>query len=249
MGTNSDNFTFCHQLPVIVGNSTFCGLKNKWTSRFSEPTLLAMTIIPTAIYWMVLLAFVKTLYKTLMEFRGKSLEEAHLYYKNVLCHCRCCNLYTDDDLLNAKLYISIVLIPLFKYFWDAIDLTFDVYIFYQLEKGNVLDNVIYRNENVNNSIYGFALLGCICKVFTWKFFQHLVKKRSRGFDEILFLQVKNMVLMASFIFEDGPEMILEYFYIEKYITSLSWLLLVKDVFIGIVAISTCFSTLIFIRKS
>ena len=220
-----------------------------------------MTVTPVAIYWIVLFAFIKTLYKTLVNIRRTVLEESQWsmnrriedgeqneIIENVLCYFHCFNIY-KDDILNLKLFTSIVLTPLFKYFWDAIDLTLDLYIFYQLENGEVLDDVIYRNENVNNSIYAFAILGCICKVFTWRFFQNASKKNyGYYYSPIKFLQMKNMVMVASFIFEDGPEMLLEYFYIEKYVTKFSWVLLVKDIFVGIVAVGTCLNTLAYLLK-
>ena len=159
--------------------------------------------------------------------------------------------YQHRNLLHAKLYVSIVLTALFKYFWDAIDLTLDLYIFYQLEKGEVLNPVIYRNESVNNAIYAFALLGCICKVLTWKYFQVMQVisyNKTLKSSEIKFLQMKNMVMVASFIFEDGPELILEYFYVEKYVTSFSLLLLVKDILVGVLAVITCFTTMNFLYK-
>uniref|UniRef100_A0A7M5UKB9 Uncharacterized protein n=1 Tax=Clytia hemisphaerica TaxID=252671 RepID=A0A7M5UKB9_9CNID len=258
--------TYCYQLPVAIGNSTFCGLNKNWESRFRDHTLLAMTIIPIAIYWIVLFAFIKTLYETLVKFKTWRTEESQKYLtggnrkyeildkthfemsENVFCGFPCCIRY-KYQLLNAKLYVSIVLMALFRYFWDAIDLTLDLYIFYQLEKGEVLDPVIYRNAKVNNLIYGFAILGCICKVFTWKFFQVITENyRNYKYSEIKFLQMKNMVMVASFMFEDGPELILEYFYIEKYVTSFSLLLLVKDIFVGILAIITFFTTLIYLIK-
>ena len=43
-------------------------------------------------------------------------------------------------------------------------------------------------------------------------------------------------------------MILEYFYIKKYVTTFSWLLLVKDIFVGIVAVCTCLNTLAYLFK-
>ena len=262
----SNNGTFCYQLPVSIGNSTFCGLNKNWKSRFSHPSLMAMTITPVAIYWMVLFAFIKSLYKTMVDFKQWRTDENLKYLtggnrkyeiikrshfemtENFLCRSRWCTLY-KDDLLNAKLYVSVVLTALFKYFWDAIDLTLDLYIFYQLEKGEVLHPAIYRNDKVNNAIYAFALLGCICNVLTWKFFQATTNKyRFYNYSEIKFLQMKNMVMVASFMFEDGPELILEYFYIEKYVTSFSLLLLVKDIFVGVLAIITCFTTLIYLFK-
>eukprot|EP00111_Clytia_hemisphaerica_P001174 TCONS_00003351-protein len=66
------------------------------------------------------------------------------------------------------------------------------------------------------------------------------------FDLLHIARMKNMVYVASFIFEDGPELLLEYFYIEKYVTSFTWVLLVKDILLGIFAIITCITTLKFL---
>ena len=59
----AQNSTFCYDLPISIGNKTFCGLTEKWKSRFNHKTLLAMTITPVLIYWIILLAMVKTLYE------------------------------------------------------------------------------------------------------------------------------------------------------------------------------------------
>ena len=161
----------CYDLPVSIGNSTFCGVTKKWTPRFDWPILLVMSIIPVALYWIILFLYIKALYRKLnwMYWISKnsisctSLEETGKPSNgNIKCGTPCCKINGD----RVKLYFLAVIMVLFKYFWDAIDLTLDVYIFYQLERGEVIDGVIYRSINVNNAIYIFALFGCICKFFT-----------------------------------------------------------------------------------
>ena len=59
--SSSKNNTFCYDLPIAVGNSTFCGLTEKWSPRFSHGKLLAMAITPVLMYWIILCLMVKKL--------------------------------------------------------------------------------------------------------------------------------------------------------------------------------------------
>ena len=252
--TSAQNHTFCYDIPIAVGNKTFCGLAERWKPRFNHGNLLAMTIIPVLVYWAVLFKMCKKLYKESIkvwekeedpDFENKSSsefivnesiplmsllkpkkklkllpdevltrrrrknkrEKAHeqdesaksrycylegveeLFtntYPNQKCYClpikvfveKCRVRFTDIQSSNDRVrmliywkpYFSIVILTLVKYFWDAIDLTLDVYIFYRLERGDVLDDVIYRNSHVNNAIYAFAILGCLIKIGAWRLY-------------------------------------------------------------------------------
>ena len=72
------------------------------------------------------------------------------------CRMRLVDIQSSNNLVKMliyrKPYFSIVILTLMKYFWDAVDLTLDVYIFYRLERGDILDDVIYRNSQVINRI-------------------------------------------------------------------------------------------------
>ena len=59
------------------------------------------------------------------------------------------------------LYVSYVFFPLLSLIWDTCDVGLDLYVFYQLEKGDLLDDVIHRNIYVNNAIFAFAVLGMV----------------------------------------------------------------------------------------
>ena len=48
---------------------------------------------------------------------------------------------------------------------DAIDVTLDAVLFYQLEVGDLLDINITRNSNVNNAILAFAILESLKMIF------------------------------------------------------------------------------------
>ena len=83
--------------------------------------------------------------------------------------------YQTGILFSIKSYFSMIILVLLKYFWDAIDLTLDVYIFYRLERGHLLDDVIHRNIHVSNAIYAFAILGCLVKIVIWKYYSSHVE--------------------------------------------------------------------------
>uniref|UniRef100_A0A7M5X9E2 Uncharacterized protein n=1 Tax=Clytia hemisphaerica TaxID=252671 RepID=A0A7M5X9E2_9CNID len=273
--SSTKNNTFCYDLPIAVGNSTFCGLTEKWSPRFSEGRLLAMTSIPVLIYWIILFKMIKKLYKTIIESWQKHIDETteeywaqnpyqylegvELLYKEekwadgVNCSCRyyfknyisnlLASLRRSNEvgfILRAKSYFSLVVLVLVKYFWDAIDLTLDVYIFYRLERGDILDAVIHRNDHVNDSIYAFAILGCLPKILAWKLYQSLAKQSTEG--EYL-SYAKNIIVLVGFLFEDGPELILEYFYVEKYITSYTTLMVAKDCMITFLLVQTAIKTM------
>ena len=59
------------------------------------------------------------------------------------------------------LYVSCVFFPLLSLIWDTCDVGLDLCVFYQLEKGDLLDDVIHRNIYVNNAIFAFAVLGMV----------------------------------------------------------------------------------------
>ena len=197
----SQNNTFCYDLLIAVGNKTFCGLTQKWSPRFNQGILLAMAITPVLIYWLILFLLIRKLFEVLHEtwriqtyvvefdwrFGDLHSDEIRKYVKrfekvdNNTYKFQLVNLqlsYEFGIVFRIKSYISIIVLVLVKYFWDAIDLTLDVYIFYQLEKGEVLDNAIYRNIHVNNAIYAFAILGCIIKIIAWKFYVYSFQKEN-----------------------------------------------------------------------
>ena len=312
------NNTFCYGLPIAIGNRTFCGLTERWTSRFNHRALLAMTITPILIYWLILFLTAKEVFKALhfiwqwqkeMTRESQKTEAILLKYfekrhpndkgneeraRNIM-ESWAETIDSDADLKYAylegfkelfadtpkhdtnffveewrsffttlkqsnrtgklfilKSYFSFIIFVLIKYFWDAIDLTLDIFIFYRLERGEVLDGVIYRNRHANNAIYAFAILGCLIKILIWKSYTLLVEgtfesKGKSDFDEN-FIIIKHIIGMASFLSEDGPELILEYFYIEKYITSYTPLIIVKDAMITCLLLFTTIGILKFNTK-
>ena len=144
---------------------------------------------------------------------------------------------------KAFFMLNIVILTIIKLLWDATDVTIDAYLFYQLEMGQVIDIRIYRNATVNNFILAFSIIGCL-KILFW--LRIIGVGRSRGLlercartkvDKKFLDTMKIWFLTATFMFEDGPELLLEYFYVEKYMSQqIAWYLLARDVIMCIIAI-------------
>ena len=116
-------------------------------------------------------------------------------------------------------------IVLFQILWDFVDFLVDLKLLKQLEFGDLISIQITRNIKVNNAIFAFALLGFFKSfLWFWIFTVADVKENPVRYFE----QIKHMIAVFSFTFEDGPEIILEYFYIEKYFTNLVWYVIVRD---------------------
>ena len=60
--TTLKNETFCHELPISVVNTTFCGLTKEWNPRIHHAVLLLMVILPATIYWLVVLTSLRRIY-------------------------------------------------------------------------------------------------------------------------------------------------------------------------------------------
>ena len=217
----------CLEMPVYDENKTFCGVDTTWTPRISQSSAITACVVPSVFAW----------------------------------------LFTLPVIYHVKRKLGCKVLLLLKILWDAIDVTLDAILFYQLEMGIVLDKNIIRNHHVSNAILGFAAFGCI-KIsfwFVWNLYSFNRSKNFTGwkwtaqdgtnikltdptFDSDLDdhrRRWKHYMAMFTFYFEDGPELILEYFYIEKYVTvQPPWYLLVKDVVIPLLALYKVFDIML-----
>lgn len=122
---------------------------------------------------------------------------------------------------------------------DAIDVILDVYTYYQLDYGELIDPTIYRNPHVINGILVFAIFGALKSMFVAYMF--VCRRNLNGFlvgfmyeDLAAREQYDDYVELNSvymtYVFEDCFEMFLEYFWIEKYFTySPPIYMVIKDV--------------------
>lgn len=146
---------------------------------------------------------------------------------------------------NTSIFIRLFTIG--KIVYDAIDVTINSHLFAQLEQGDVLYKDVYRNKHVVNSILAFAFLGAL-KIAFWLPVLSLIKSHHYNPKSLAF--TKRDMFAITFLSEDGPELFLEYFYIEKFFTMQeAWYLIAKDVVVAIIAaviileeVWSCFSS-------
>ena len=148
----------------------------------------------------------------------------------------CCNV-KSGHCCSFSIFVTAVIL---KLLWNAIDVGLDVYTFYQLNIGKLIDPFIYRNSHVINSILAFAILGAVAVVVNIRLLHLKVKDLGK---EGEIAETKLSLILITFIIEDSSELLLEYFWIQKYITvSPAYYLVVKDVIIAIVAFHTITSS-------
>ena len=155
---------------------------------------------------------------------------------------------------KSYLIFTIVVLTNLKLLWDAIDVTIDAYLFYQLETGKVIHENIYRNVHVNNAILAFSVLGCLKILFWIRIMGSMMMMEAAGVLEDrrnvrLLSHQKLYFLGGTFIFEDGPELILEYFFVEKYMSKqLTWYLFASDIIFCAISLYTIVESSFFLQS-
>lgn len=215
------NAISCINLPDVA--HSYCGITTTWVSRISSTTGIIFIIILSSLALVVAIVIIKhskARYRYVAQ-RMASQENRENERDPLLSDAALC---TRD-----KYTIMVYLFAQAKVLLDVADLVFDIILFYQLERGGLIDNRVIRNTNVNNSILVFGVLGllkmigfAVCVVF---FREKVIAEEIRRYQIICAIQI-----YISFCVEDGPELILEYFYIEKYISvKPHWYILLRDV--------------------
>ena len=139
---------------------------------------------------------------------------------------------------------TIFILPILMLLWNVVDAAIDVSLFYELETRQKIHEDIYKNVLVNDSILGFAVFGC-AKMVIWIIFVEWLrriesrkKKNHEGFkspDTLSLIELSFVIF--TFILEDGPELFLEYFYVEKYLSKqLSGYLLARDIILSMISL-------------
>lgn len=150
-------------------------------------------------------------------------------------------IYADKTAFNA--YLGYILFY-GKLIWDVVDVALDSSLFYQFEFGHLIDENITRNNHVNNSILAFAAIGSVKLVLFHLPFNH------DNEDQDPLSEIKQSLIWQGFFLEDGSELILEYFYIEKYVTLRPpWYLFARDIILALIPVYiVCNSCKSFIDK-
>ena len=208
--------SFCHTVKSNGDNLRYCNVTTTWKPRMSNATLitiLALLSVASGISCFYILL--------------KVAPQIHANYCSVLDVNCCCKIVC---------FPVFVVLPIFSLLWDAIDAIIDAYTFEQLERGKIIDSVIYRNVYVNNAILVFTILG-VLKMFLimWLFLRsHKLFEINKKED---LANIKRGIILLTFLAEDGIQLFLEYFYISKYFTdSPRYFLVFRDIVAAVVAI-------------
>ena len=163
--------------------------------------------------------------------------------EKIYCANLCASIKLPPSIRKGFFMFTIVIFTLLKLLWDALDVTIDAYLFFQLEMGGVINSSIYRHTAINNSVLVFSVFGCMKILFWLRIFgvgrktnvSNVVTLAPDG--QKFLMTLKLLFTAVSFIFEDGPELLLEYFYVEKYMSKqITWYLLARDVILCIIAL-------------
>ena len=230
---------------VIIGtnNATFCGVYQTWEPRkwieqapFSIlPTVIVPTSFAGLIYGITICYMAvkfKKCYKTFLD-------------KNENIPCDTDFLGLGQKMLGSVTNKKVALRWSYILFWfvmpvgymiyDTIDVALDSFYFHRLEQqnGTLMNNFIMRDENVNNAILAFAYLGAFKSIIVVIFTKmsiscledyteqlstssELNKKLLHGSRDEVTLTFKSAIPFTTLLFEDAVELVLEYFYADKY---------------------------------
>lgn len=124
--------------------------------------------------------------------------------------------------------------------WDAVDAAFDGSLYIYFARHGILDGKVSLDSAVKNCMLAFAFIGA-AKILLWPLVLALVGEFSYDSSRNNHY-TKMLMYFITFCLEDGPEVILEYFYFERYYTpDEHWYLLSKDFIVFVIALWTFFS--------
>ena len=261
----------CVSFDIPAFNQSYPCFNVTWQPRVSEGSLLAIMIVPsilTSVLWVYamwklpgklyqLCPREKTRSYCFSRRRNKSEKKTScvlvsvnnpasedLVSKSNSVYSGDSNTHYSEEHVRKIPLLQVVILPLLKLTWDAIDVVLDLYIFYEIEKGNILHKAIIRNTYVNNAILVFALIGCLkillCVLNIQRFLERVDVLPDVGGQKHLlqtFKVQKAQNHLITFFFEDCAELFLEYFFIEKYIMEYpSPVLIIKDIILAIIAL-------------
>eukprot|EP00111_Clytia_hemisphaerica_P009519 TCONS_00027912-protein len=228
--------TFCHTLPFISdGNSTFCGLKVLWKPYPENSFIIVMVIfcfmsIPLTLYCSIFS------FSCLLKYWKKLCEEGlDPIYIGIKPHLDPCTI-KNKKILKLIKFVEIVLPISFMLLYDAVDVCLDFKLYIEYSSGRLIDSAVYDHDSmVYISMmlllfvtYFFKIRAMIMAMDEWH-------SKQSGFDEL-----KLHLFALGLVYENAPELLLEYFYMEKYIHSNSaqWIV-VKDIVSGIYVFVMC----------
>ena len=130
----------------------------------------------------------------------------------------------------VKMISFLIVFPLFAIVWDFVDIISDTYYYVQFEMNDILDKNITRNPHVAHCMYAFTLLGAMKYVTVATCYMAVLKGNSEERSKRSLITRKTMFAISSkLLMEDAPQLLLEYFFVDKYVTiNKPWFLVAKD---------------------
>lgn len=111
--------------------------------------------------------------------------------------------------------------------WDGFDAGFDCIYFVYFSRNGLMNGEVHLNTSVKIATLVFAVLGAL-KIFLWIPVSYVLNEDG---EKKWRKKLGNVMFCLTFFIEDGPEIILEYFYFEKYLVDEEWFLLAKDLWL------------------
>ena len=149
------------------------------------------------------------------------------------CFSVCCYLCKSADGFSMSPITRCF--PIGKLLWDVVDVILDGYTYYKLDQGLLIDSKVYRNDHVLNGILAFTFLGAIKTILVSFLFCSFAF--GDGKEKKHVMQYKRVNIHLTFVLEDGIEMFLEYYWIERYFThSPPVYMIARDAFLLLMAI-------------
>ena len=125
--------------------------------------------------------------------------------------------------------LKLIALPIGKILMDLADVMVDMYYFVRLDSGDLVHSTITRQVFVSYGILTFGMLGAIkSTVFAYMVLE-VIKSSTDQTANIRSDFLKVTAACLKILSEDGPELVLEYFFVDKYVTeNQPWWIVLKD---------------------
>ena len=125
--------------------------------------------------------------------------------------------------------MKLIVLPLGKVLVDIADVIVDMYYFVRLDRGVLVHRSIMRNVHVNYGILAFGITGALKSTIFAYLILEVVNYNDGPVSNVRTNFLEIIAACLKIVAEDGPELVLEYFYVDKYITTNEpWWIICKD---------------------
>ena len=126
--------------------------------------------------------------------------------------------------------LKLFVLPLGKVLVDIADVIVDMFYFVRLDRGDLVHGYIMRNVYVNYGILAFGIAGALKSTIFAYLVLEVVNHNDGPVSNVRTNFLEIIAACLKIVTEDGPELVLEYFYVDKYITTNEpWWIICKDV--------------------